>query len=122
MTYLEFYNNLNNSIREGLELKNPGKGYSIIKSVTENKITYIRGNSAISLKIDDIYNSYLLFKGKQCSTNDLKKYKPKVFDSRFNGHSCNCTFLFMILKEMNLAKDIYGKGVRGSGFFVIIEN
>lgn len=67
MIYQEFHENLNNSIGIGLKLKNPGKGDSTIKSISENAITYIRGNSAISIKIDEIYNVYLLFKGKRCS-------------------------------------------------------
>lgn len=122
MTYQEFHGNLNNSIGIGLKLKNPGKGDSTIKSVTENAITYIRGNSAISIKIDDIYNVYLLFKGKRCSTSDLKKYKSQVFDSKMKGHSCNCTFLFMVFKEMKLIKNIEGKGVKGEEFFVNFES
>jgi len=120
MTYSEFYNNLSNSISVGLKLKNPGKGDSTIKSITENIITYIRGSSSISIKIDEIYKVYLLFKGKRCSTSDLKEYKPGVFNSKTNGHDCNCTFLFMILKKMNLINKIEGKGVKNSEFFVNI--
>ena len=63
----------------------------------------------------------MLFKEKRCSTSDLKKYKSQVFDSNSNGHNCNCTFLFMVLKEMKLLKNIDGKGVKGSEFFVNIE-
>lgn len=120
MTYPEFHRNLNNSISTGLKLKNPGKGDSTIKSITDNTITYVRGKSPISIKIDEIYNVYLLFKGKRCSTSELKKYNSQVFDSKFNGHSCNCTFLFMVLKEMKLVNNIDGKGVRGAEFFIDI--
>lgn len=43
-----------------------------------------------------------------------------MFASHFSGHSCNRTFLFMILKETKLVNKIEGKGLRGAQFYVSI--
>lgn len=121
MTYNEFCEKLSNCIWKEQKLKNPGKGVSTIKSITQNTVTYIRGNSAISIKINELFNVYSLFRGKRCTTNDLRNYKPNVFDSKANGHSCNCTILFMVFKEMLIIKDIEGKGCAGYPFYINIE-
>ena len=56
------------------------------------------------------------------STNILKDFKPTVFDSLKNGHSCNTTFLFSILNHVGLLKDgINGSGTKGHPFYVTIQ-
>jgi hypothetical protein len=53
----------------------------------------------------------------------LKKFRPTVFDSSQNGHSCNCTFLFIIFSKLNLLEgNIEGRGVRGDPFYVEIKS
>jgi hypothetical protein len=69
-----------------------------------------------------MFDAYARFKGGQMSSSDLKKIKPAVFDSQARpaGHSCNCTFLFMVLKEIGLITRIQGNGVSGNPFFVVL--
>jgi hypothetical protein len=118
-----FLINFRKKICTGKIYNNPGGGTSEIVSIADsNEITYKRKNSLISINIYEIYGVYKLFYGKKCSSSDLKKYKPHIFDSnaRPAGHSCNCTFLFMVLEELNLVNKIYGEGVKGNPFFVNI--
>lgn len=60
-----------------------------------------------------MYDAYNQFPHGFSST-DLKKFKPKIFDSKAKpaGHSCNCTFLMMMLKMMGIAKQIDGRRVK----------
>ncbi|AGK96680.1 hypothetical protein [Clostridium pasteurianum] len=90
---------------------------SIIKKVNKNAITYIRGKSPIRLRINDLYNIYYNFKEKVCTTSDLKNTELPSF----NEHGCNCIFLFMLLKQMNLVDEIKGEGKKGSPFYVYIK-
>lgn len=107
-------------IKVGMIFKNPGGGTSQIVMVTGDKITYKRGNSNISLSLQDIDDAYYKFKSKQCTSSELKNFRKKVFSSKDNGHSCNCTFLFSLLGYLDLCTDIKGKGVRGNPFYVEI--
>ena len=59
---------------------------------------------------EDLYKSYSKFKGKKVYTTDLRDLAPEVFDSKRNGHSCNATFLFSILKLLGKVTDIKGDG------------
>ena len=106
----------------GTVLKNPGKGTSEVVSFTDTKIAYMRGNSRMYVKYEDLYQAYLKFKGQYVTGSDLRTYKPHVFDSsaRPAGHSCNCTFLFLLLGKLGLAGDIEGAGKRGNPFGVRI--
>jgi len=103
-------------------LKNPGGGTTTIIGYDKTYLTYIRGRSKFRVSIIDLYKAYKTFYGTQVSSIDLKRINPKVFDSRAPhfGHSCNCTTLFMLLKDIGLVKKIHGKGVRGNPFFVDI--
>jgi hypothetical protein len=122
MDFNEFESRLRRSIRVGEVLRNPKKGTSEIISIT-GSICYKRRNSCISLVIRDMYETYLQFAGKDCSSNDLKEFMPAVYNSkarRLAGHSCNCTFLFLVLRKMCLAENIEGAGIRGAPFHVKI--
>ena len=103
-----------------------GKGTSIIQCVNNESITYRRANSKITVKFDALYKAYKEFSGKDCTSNDLKRDFPDVFDSfaRPSGHSCNCTFFFMLLKleKLGLVNNINGRGVAGDPFWVHIED
>jgi hypothetical protein len=52
-----------------------------------------------------------------------KSRQRDIFDSnaRPAGHSCNCTFLFLVLKEIGLCGEIKGAGKAGNPFYVDIE-
>jgi hypothetical protein len=122
MTFDEFTANAKKVFFQGRVFLNPGGGTSeIISFSNAGTINYLRGKSIIGVNIIDFYNAYKKFKGKQCTSNNLKTYDPKVFDSKFSGHSCNCTVFFMLLLELKLSKGILGEGVRGSPFNVFIE-
>jgi hypothetical protein len=108
------------SFAVGDMFNNPGGGTSIIISLNQNNICYRRKNSKITVSLLELYNAYQAFKGMRCSSTDLKAYNPGVFDSKFGGHSCNCTFLFMILERMKLSSAIQGRGVSGDPFYVDI--
>lgn len=99
------------SIKKDMIFENPRSGTSTITKITPEKIVYTRGSSRITLNIADIICAYQKFAGENCSSVDLRKYKPKVFDSKQNGHSCNCTFLFTILNEIGLTEG----GIQGEG-------
>ena len=121
MNFVEFRKQLIFALPKGKVLKNPGKGISIIKSISTDGIYYIRGNSTFHISINEIYEAYKRFQGKNVSSTQLKELKPYVYDSSINGHSCNCTFLFLILKEMGIVDTINGKGVKGDPFYVEIK-
>ena len=117
----QFVSLLENSIKEEDILKNPGKGTSIIKEIKDDRVYYIRGKSTMNIKYDDMYDAYNMFKGKNCSTVDMKEYRPEIFDSRSNGHNCHITLIFMILIKMGLVEQIDGKGVRNNPFYCKIK-
>jgi len=120
MKYIEFNSLLKEKTKIGYIFKNPGRGTSTIKSIDNERIIYIRGKSKIYINIEDIYNVYVFYRGKCINTNDLKEYKPEVFDTKRNGHDCNCTVTMMILCNMKLADEIKGKGVRNNPFYTKI--
>lgn len=100
--------------------KNPGKGTSTITKVTPEQITYKRGHSYITVKLDVLDAAYKNFYGSTCSTLDLKLFNESVFSSKHNGHSCNCTFFFLILSYLKLSSEIKDRGVKGHPFYVNI--
>jgi hypothetical protein len=112
LTIDEFQSLLKKSVPPGTIWPNPGGGSTKIKSYSEHQVQYIRGESTISVNIMDLFASYIEFRGKRVSSRDLRNYAPGVFDSaaRPAGHSCNCTFLFVVLTKLGLAD-----GVRGAG-------
>ena len=100
------------NIAIGEVFQNPGGGTSTIKRFDNEKIVYQRGNSDITLKMEKIYNAYEAFQGNFVTTNDLKKF-DNSFDSTArnpSGHSCNCTFSFLLLAKAGLAKEIIKHG------------
>jgi hypothetical protein len=124
MSYEEFLKLFREKIRPGLVLDNPGGGTSTVLSVADSgKVRYQRKNSKIDVDIHVLYEAYCRFKGKQCRTTDLRAYVPHIFDSnaRPAGHSCNCTFLFLVLKAMRLCGEIEGAGKAGNPFYVDIK-
>jgi len=122
MTLNEFIRNIKQIFPKGTVLKNPGRGTSEVTGFTEEKISYVRGSSKMYVGFEDLFRAYSKFKGQYVTSSDLKTYAPHIFDSsaRPAGHSCNCTFLFLLLGRMNLAGDIQGAGVRGNPFGIRI--
>lgn len=118
MEFEDFVNAINSALLRGMDFDNPGGGTSLIESITDQVITYKRGNSNISVSLEDLYSAFLRFRGRQTTTSELKKFSPSVFDSaaRPAGHSCNCTFLFQVLNAIGHAGEIEGSGVKGDPF------
>lgn len=113
MTKEKFVKKLTDSVKVGDVFDNPGGGTSTIKSINTSEngfITYVRGKSNIYFHFDDMYDAYNQFPHGFSST-DLKKFKPKIFDSKAEptGHGCNCTFLMLMLKAMGIVKQIEGR-------------
>jgi hypothetical protein len=121
MTDEDFINNVIKIMTRGKILQNPGGGVSTILTCSSFSIRYQRGNSPITVKVADLYAVYNKYRGNICTSNDIKEYMPSVFDSTKNGHSCNRTFLFMLLVQMHLVDKIKGRGVSGDPFFVYIH-
>ena len=112
MTKEEFVKKLTDSVKVGDVFDNPGGGTSLIEIINIREkgfIKYKRGKSHIYFHFDDMYAAYRQFP-HGFSSNDLKKFKPGIFDSKATpaGHDCNCTFLMMMLKEMGIVKQIEG--------------
>jgi len=124
-TQIKFIDLANDILFEGSVLENPGGGSSRIEGINREKVTYRRGNSLITVRWLDLYNAYKHFKGKQASSTDLRKFAPAVFDSnaRPAGHSCNCTFFFLLMIKMGFADgDLRGRGVSGSPFALKLKD
>jgi hypothetical protein len=114
------------AVRVGDVFRNPQKGTSVVTGITDMYISYIRGKSTIKLPIDVFIAVVHDFTGAKCSSSDLRRYKPEIFDSHNQhgrkGHSCNCTFLFSIAEKMGLTVNgIQGKGVSGSPFYIVFR-
>lgn len=104
MDFSEFEQRIRASLPIGIILDNPGGGTSTILSYTSEVVCYRRGNSRMYVSIRDLFDAYVRFKGGHMSSNGLKKINPSIFDSQARpaGHSCNCTFLFMVLKKIGV--------------------
>ena len=122
MTLVEFVSALKSSVPVGAVLDNPGGGTSKIIDYSQSFVTYHRGRSAIRVSYESLFKAYAAFKGRQVSSSDLKQFDPSVFDSaaRPAGHSCNATFLFLVLGELGMSSEISGSGVNGGPYFVAI--
>ncbi len=106
----------------GYKIKNLGRGNTIIENYNDNKICYRRKNSNIYIELLSLYDAYVDFSGKKVSSTDLRQYAPKIFNSKKDGHSCNCTFFFQILKEIGVVNKIMGEGKRGNPFYIILDD
>jgi hypothetical protein len=100
----------------GTIFPNPGGGISKIVNQSDSNIYYKRGRSTIGMQFDDLFDVWNRFQSKEISSGDLRIYRPAIFDSSKNGHSCNCTFLFTLLYAAGLAGKMSGGGVRGNPF------
>jgi hypothetical protein len=120
MNFQQFVSEIMTNLPVGVTLTNPGGGTSTIISYSDKNIVYRRGNSKISVSFEDLFQAYNEFKGKTVYTTDLRKFAPKVFDSKQSGHSCNTTFLFLILKLLGKVDEIKGEGKANHPFYVSI--
>ena len=110
----EFHAQMVKGLPPGTVMQNPGGGETTITGYSNGSVSYVRGTSPIRVAIRDLFLAYSEFKGSQVSSRDLRLFAPGVFDSnaRPAGHSCNCTFLFMVLRRLSMADPIAGDGER----------
>ena len=120
MKYEEFVRSLRANVPNGLVMKNPGLGTSTVIWSDEERICYKRGQARLYVSLRDLYLGYSSHVGRKMSTNDLKSLAPAVFDSKLNGHNCNCTFLFLVLQTMGLTEKIQGTGRTENPFWVFL--
>ena len=103
------------AIAVGDIMNNPGRGPSEILAITDTAIWYRRGSSPIHLKIMHILRAYKHFSGSRVSSRELNDLMPQVF-GKTGGHTCNVTFLLLVLGRAGLASPISGRGVAGDPF------
>ena len=117
----EFAGKLRETIPIGTVIENPGGGTSEVTGFTDERVSYVRGSSTISVKVVDLHSAYESFRGKRVTSSELKELNPTVFDSsaRPAGHSCNCTLLFVVLEQAGLASNLAGSGVRGDPYSAV---
>jgi len=109
---------------KGKTFDNPsGRGTTEIICVDSDKIKYRKRNTDITIRVDILYDAYKEYYGQKCSSNDLKVYRASVFNSKARpaGHNCNCTLLFLLLREIGSVNKIEGAGKAGSPFYVNIK-
>lgn len=123
MDYQQFQALIKNALSDGDTFHYPGGGTSQVKKVLTYKVGYKRSTSTIYLSIPDMFSTFTEFSGSSITTNDLKRFMPEVYDSKAlpAGHSCNCTFFFMVMNSIGLAEKIMGKGVRGNPFGIMLK-
>lgn len=110
-------------IRAGDMLTNPQRGFSVIVSISPDKIVYRRGRSEISYKFSAITETYEAFKGKIVSTSDLRTFLPEVYNSQKSGHSCNAVFFCMLMVACGLTDGpIQGKGHAFYPYYIVLRN
>ena len=108
---------------EELIMDNPsGRGMSTIIWCDGKRVCYKRGDLRMYVDFHHLYEIYRRYSGRTVTTNDLRTMNPSVFDSKQNGHSCHCTFLFMALRQMGVVSEIYGSGRTGNPFGVSLPS
>jgi hypothetical protein len=120
MDFSAFLRTVESRVPAGTVLDNPGGGTTRIVSYRDAHVTYVRGSSRFRVSLRDLHAALSHFGGARVTSNDLKEFAPTVFDSgtEHPGHSCNCTLLFMLLREIGVVDQVHGRGVRGSPFWV----
>ena len=118
MDFRTFQSEIKQKAPPGTVFKNLGRGTSTIVSYSNVGVSYMRRQSIIYVQFADLYGAYQKFKGTRVNSTDLKALAPSVFDSKADapGHSCNCTFLFLLLQRLGIIQNIYGRGVRGDPY------
>ncbi|WP_300773846.1 hypothetical protein [uncultured Desulfovibrio sp.] len=120
MDFGVFRQRIEGSIAVGDVLPNPGGGTSTITKIEDKGVRYRRGKSVMLLQWDIFYRAYRQFCGGFVDTGDLRRF-DNSFDSAARnpaGHSCNCTFAFMLLERAGLADGIVKRGRRFGTHFL----
>ena len=118
----EFVDRIARAVPVESVLQNPGGGTTTVLSYSDNVLRYKRGGSSFKVALRSLYEAFQAFRGRRLTSAKLAKFAPRTFDSRspHNGHSCNCTTLYLLLREAGFVDQIRGAGVRGNPFYVDI--
>lgn len=122
MEFSAFRQRIEQHLAGGDVLPNPGGGTSTITRIEDKGVRYRRGKSTMLLRWDILYRAYRQFCGRFVDTGDLRAL-DNSFDSAARnpaGHSCNCTFAFMLLERAGLADGIVKRGRRFGTHFLRI--
>lgn len=122
MEFPTFVSLVKSKLPQGTVLQNPGGGTTTIKDYNGDVLVYRRRNSDFRVALRALYGAFITFQGGRLSSAQLRDFAPHVFDSKGKppGHSCNCTLLYMLLREIGTVERIRGAGVRGAPFYVDI--
>ena len=119
MNQEQFKKLIQKNIVIGKIFNNPsGRGTSTIIGNNGETIIYQRGKSKLYIKIEQLWDVYQKFLGNKLESTDLREFRPKIYDSKKNGHSCHCTTLFLILQDIGIVDTINGKGVSNNPFWI----
>ena len=122
MTENKFIQALQRTFSPSDRFPNPGRGETEFVRVGNDRLVYRRGRSEIRVRVRDLYESYVHFRGGRMSSSDLRSFAPSVFNSAPatgpSGHSCNCSFPFHLLGTLDLAGPIEGAGIAGDPYAV----
>ena len=119
MTIEQLFSLISMNFSAGDVMDNPSGGITTIVSIRSDKLSYIRGKSRMYLPCDTILAVISNYFGGILTTNMLKQFAPSIFDQKYGGHNCNCTFLMCILTRLEFTEcGIQGSGRRGDPFFV----
>jgi hypothetical protein len=116
MNLKEFASSVKSKVPVGTVLENPRRGTSTILSYDGDRVCYERGHSRFYIDLAELGEAVEHFKGQYVTTAALKEFKPGVYDSSQRGHNCNCTLLFLLLREVGTIRKIQGTGKSGDPF------
>jgi len=102
----QFFKLVENAQLEKQVFNHPEKGTLTVVSVTKERIHYLRTKTTVSVKLNHLYKAYDEFNGQKVTTEQLKAFKPGVFDSKGqpkSGHDSNGIFFLKLMEHMQLA-------------------
>ena len=109
----QFISHIRQADIEGLTLETSSKRNIHIISCNKDRLHYHRGKSTISLKYSHLFKTWKAFKGSAISCQQLKTWKPAVFDSRAHpkaGHDSNCGLFVLLMQHLGLAQNVGCEG------------
>jgi len=104
---------LRNSTPEGTVFENSHKHSLTIISTSKDRLHYSRGKNTRSLKFSQLYKTWQQFRGEQVTSDQLKAWKPALYDSNAlprAGHDSNCGLFMLLMEQLGLACELERKG------------
>ena len=125
MSVDEFIRLAHEKVKPGTVWHGPGKGVrKVVELQSDGVLSYFQGQkekSRIYLSLTEAWQITQRYRGQRLTSRDLRTARPDIFQPGVgNGHDCNRTTLFHVLKEIGLVRDIEGP-TRGP-FYVKLPN